>query len=147
MTTILLTIPPALLNQDGFFSNLFSGLFCTRKIRILILCLDRAGEKNYNSLQTSSWGGCHHYNQWVKIFCLFSVLSNIRKLMLVTLHANTMVCLATYIFVTEMAQAKNNIQYKQFWFTYSTWNLVTQDSTNETNWTSSTDGGGGQNQK
>uniref|UniRef100_A0A8C7JYI5 ARF like GTPase 1 n=1 Tax=Oncorhynchus kisutch TaxID=8019 RepID=A0A8C7JYI5_ONCKI len=31
--------------MDGFFSNLFSGLFCTRKIRILILWLDGAGKK------------------------------------------------------------------------------------------------------
>uniref|UniRef100_A0A8C8I8V6 ADP-ribosylation factor-like protein 1 n=1 Tax=Oncorhynchus tshawytscha TaxID=74940 RepID=A0A8C8I8V6_ONCTS len=31
--------------MDGFFFNLFSGLFCTRKIRILILWLDGAGKK------------------------------------------------------------------------------------------------------
>ncbi|CAB1323024.1 unnamed protein product [Coregonus sp. 'balchen'] len=44
MTTIIFSIPPALLNLGGFFSSLFSGLFGTREIRIQILGLDGAGK-------------------------------------------------------------------------------------------------------
>uniref|UniRef100_A0A4W5JHW6 ADP-ribosylation factor-like protein 1 n=1 Tax=Hucho hucho TaxID=62062 RepID=A0A4W5JHW6_9TELE len=44
MTTLIFFIHPALLNLGGFFSSLFSGLFGTREMRILILGLDGAGK-------------------------------------------------------------------------------------------------------